>query len=522
MRDDLFQLIGSLTRSEKRYFTLHASMHRKDTRHLLLFKTIEKQKEYDEDALRRLFQEKGFTEQLSVAKNYLHRMIMKVLRSYHGEISQNAQVKDMLRDAEILMMKGLYGQSRKMLAKAAEIATANNFHFYLMEINYWKRQLLYWRDATNISSENLELQHEELYSEAERLINEMSMINTSRHTFDRLKHHGPLHAPGALEQLRNGIPEDIRNGTVSADVSYITRMNFLYARLHYLYVTCDFPEHYSSSLEFITLAENSTWRDAESSNHLLCGLDMLLDNLLSSGRYSEAAAVVEQFKAAGSCERTASQSPSPLQFFARHFEYQLRIDAGLGDFSTARARIPDILKNLEAEGGAVDEEPFFPLRFSFGIVCFGTRDFHGALRWIEPLLNYGPGDPSANWNAWYSVTRMLQLLIHYEIGNADVLDYMLKSYYRFLARKQHPYQTEELLLRFLKRVLRAPGRMEVQRELKSLATELRAIYHNPFERQIFSSLDILAWTESRIQGKTFPEILREYAGDGQLSVTGSR
>jgi len=81
MQDNLFQLIKSLSKNEKRYFRLSASTHKRRTQHLQLFSILDRQQEYDEAAVREFFREQGFTEQLHVARNYLYRMILRSLRS---------------------------------------------------------------------------------------------------------------------------------------------------------------------------------------------------------------------------------------------------------------------------------------------------------------------------------------------------------------------------------------------------------------------------------------------------------
>src|SRR5690606_18709603 len=47
--DPLFELVRSLTKSEKRYFKLFAQMQGKDKKYLLLFDAIDRLEEYDED-----------------------------------------------------------------------------------------------------------------------------------------------------------------------------------------------------------------------------------------------------------------------------------------------------------------------------------------------------------------------------------------------------------------------------------------------------------------------------------------
>ncbi|MDQ3021512.1 MAG: hypothetical protein M3R36_13225 [Bacteroidota bacterium] len=80
--DDLFQLIKSLTQSEKRFFKVYASLHHikgDENKYFKLFNAIDKQKIYDEELIRKQFGNEKFLKQLFVVKNYLYHTILKSL-----------------------------------------------------------------------------------------------------------------------------------------------------------------------------------------------------------------------------------------------------------------------------------------------------------------------------------------------------------------------------------------------------------------------------------------------------------
>ena len=53
---------------------------------------------------------------------HLYRLILKSLRSYHTSISKDAELKDLLRNVEILYYKELYNQCHYGLKKAENLA----------------------------------------------------------------------------------------------------------------------------------------------------------------------------------------------------------------------------------------------------------------------------------------------------------------------------------------------------------------------------------------------------------------
>ncbi|MEO5929602.1 MAG: hypothetical protein ABIR47_06695 [Candidatus Kapaibacterium sp.] len=510
MQDDLFQLVKSLTRSEKRHFTLQASTHRKDAQHLILFRAIEKQKVYDEKPLRELLREKGYSEHFSVAKSYLHRLIMKVLRSYHSEMSQNIKVAELLRDVEILKSKGLLDQAEKALNKAAVIAETNHLHNHMMQVNHWRRDLLYASHTIDSSAEELDRTYEELYREAERIINEMELTNSSRRAFDLLAMTPPLHDRQAADELERKMPPGIVSGEIPPGASYITVANLLYTRINYLATIYELREHYRCCQEFLSFVRNSPWLDPRSTNHLTLGLNALLENLLLRSRYPEANNVLEEFRVAAFSDAFRTDPSMQGQVILRYMEQRLEIDAGLGDTAAAVQRIPEFVAEMKRLSSTLTEPQFLALRYHIGITYFSAGEFRKALTWMEPLLSFGSGDRSSHWEWSYSLIRIAQLLIHYELGDEDLLEYLLKSYYRFLANCKQPFRIEQVFLRFLRRVLRLRDQRDLPKVLEELAEELRELHRNPFEVRM-SVPFVLAWAESKIEKKNLADILKRNA-----------
>src|SRR5207249_3313808 len=120
--NDLFQLIPSLTKDEKRYFKLFADLQKGEKNYLKLFKVIDGQTEYDETLVINDLQQEPFIKYLPQAKKYLQALIVKSLRVFYAESSPEAQMKTLLHEVEILYEKRLYRQCRKALSKAKEIA----------------------------------------------------------------------------------------------------------------------------------------------------------------------------------------------------------------------------------------------------------------------------------------------------------------------------------------------------------------------------------------------------------------
>ena len=117
--DDLYQLVRSMTKGEKRRFRLFATRYRQEKIYLRLFDELNRQKEYDEEGLREKFREEAGITQFHVVKNYLYRMIMKSLHTFEQRSSPQAKVEDLITDIRLLYERGLFKQAWKVWRQAS-------------------------------------------------------------------------------------------------------------------------------------------------------------------------------------------------------------------------------------------------------------------------------------------------------------------------------------------------------------------------------------------------------------------
>jgi hypothetical protein len=140
-REDLFSLIQSMSKSEKRYFVLDAKKSgRTASRYLSLFDAINGMEDYDEEPLKELF-----PNNLSSDKAYLYEAILRSMRDYRSKNSKAAQVKERLMDAKYLHERGLYDQSNNRILEAKAISKELEDQFTLLEILREEQLSLYDR-----------------------------------------------------------------------------------------------------------------------------------------------------------------------------------------------------------------------------------------------------------------------------------------------------------------------------------------------------------------------------------------
>jgi hypothetical protein len=102
------------------------------------------------------------------------------------------------------------------------------------------------------------------------------------------------------------------------------------------------------------------------------------------------------------------------------------------------------------------------------------------------------------------------LLSHFELGNDELIEYQVKSTYRFLSQMDNLQQVQKEILTFLKKLGHIEPH-ELKNAFKHLHDKLLSLQDNPFEKRAFLYLDLISWLESKIQERPVQDIIREKA-----------
>src|SRR5690554_1707960 len=139
--NELFHLIKSLTKSEKRFFKLASSIQAGEKNYFKLFNYIDSQSEYDERKVKEHFKAERFIKHLPSEKNHLYKLILKSLRQFYGEQTASNILKQEIKNIEILYNKALHKEANKFLKRAKKLARTHEEFYFLIELISWEKVL---------------------------------------------------------------------------------------------------------------------------------------------------------------------------------------------------------------------------------------------------------------------------------------------------------------------------------------------------------------------------------------------
>lgn len=145
--NDIFILIKSLSRTEKRYFKITVNRHldtanKNENNYSKLFDAIETQDRYCEEELREKFKHEGFIKHFAITKHFLYEAIIKSLNQMYSKKSIQSQLQFLLGQVELLFGKALYKQCLKALNKVQKLAEEHEQSLFAYQALVWKKKLL--------------------------------------------------------------------------------------------------------------------------------------------------------------------------------------------------------------------------------------------------------------------------------------------------------------------------------------------------------------------------------------------
>ncbi len=499
--DDLFQLIKSLTRQEKRYFKLYASRHAIEgqNKYVLLFDAIDQQTEYDEVAIRAKFKDQGFVRQLHVAKNYLYQSILNSLRHFHESRSEDRFHTEM-RHAALLFNKGLYNQSERALDKAKKLAAENEHFLQLLEVYRWEHQIAHSRNDFEKLEYYVEQGIREEFDLIEKYRNFLEFQALNDRVFIPYWRKGAIRNESEKAALRKLFEEPFFQ-SVDAAQSFNARYFYFNARFSYHFFIGELEEAYQYVQQLVALFENLDRRRIKGKlvryfSSALINLYIVQQRL---ERFEEIPPTLEKLR------NVPAESPDQKRrLFVRSFNLEVDLYLSTGQFAKGVQQISHLEQLFRQYRDSVDKQQRLGVYYNLAYLYFGAQHYHAALDWVNLLLQ----DPDLKTREdIHCFGRILNLIIHYELGNDQLLEYAVQSTSRFLSRRQRLFQVESIMLKLMRRYPKWLTAKEKEKGFRMLLHEMQALKKDEFERRAFEYFNFTAWLESKVQQRSFAEVV---------------
>lgn len=501
--DALFQLVKSLEKSEKRNFKLYVKRNSAsdDLKVIQLFDALDKMNEYDEPAL--LKKNKAIKkQQLSNLKAGLYRQILASLRVLGNENDVEMQLRELMDNAHLLYNKGLYHQTLRMLDRMKEIARNYDQLTHLQQVLFFEKRIeaLYITRSMKDRADQLARDSEKINCEL-TLVNKLS--NLSLQLYSWYIQHGHARNEKDVQSIKIFFEENLPSSWRQA-TGFYEKLFLHQCWCWYSFIRIDFLQYYKSCQRWVDLFENNPAMIPVETASYIKAMHNLMGahfDLMNHKKLEETMKKFEQFAKSKLVKENDNNRILTSQYL---YTAQINLYFLHGTFDKGVQMVPFLEKMLKRYGRYLDTHRVLVFYYKIACLYFGSGDNEKAIDYLNKIINQ-KADLRTDLQCY---ARLLHLIAHYELGNFDLLEYLIKSVYRYMAKMENLSKVEEEIFSFLRRSFHV-GAHALTPEFEKLLAKLRRYEGNPLETRAFAYLDIISWLESKINHVNVQDVMRE-------------
>ncbi|MBA3648580.1 MAG: hypothetical protein H0W62_08520 [Chitinophagales bacterium] len=471
-KDKLYNLVHSLSNSEKKFFRQYAKrwMIEAEAGYLKLYDAIEAQEEYSEALLKNKFP--SYEKNFHKAKAYLYDLILKSLVIQQEKTSSYTEALYLLSTVEILSEKMLINEALEQIKKVKDIAEAYDFNELKFATYRWEYALIATSTLTyapdDLSFEN--------YEEKLAVIRQISDITEMRQYYFQLSELSGSKT-GALQPEMFSQIKDIYDKPMLADNKEYGSKSIQRLYLGLKYMQHKFMGKKKEALEYIqqlaALCEKFSMRFYFHEFQLIYCYYNLINEYLENECQQEAGHYLEKL-------RQLSVNTEPNRYFQFHllFSNELNYHTKYGNTKACMKLIKEYYSSVNQR----TKESFHrevEVRNYYSIMNYlvQAKEYSEALTFINVLLNERSKEVQAL--PYFKQAKLLNLVAHFELGNYDLLEHIVRQTEYFLTTRKLFFQFEKSLLNFFRQA--AKPDILVKECYKGLQHNLKGIMQDSAE-----------------------------------------
>lgn len=175
-----------------------------------------------------------------------------------------------------------------------------------------------------------------------------------------------------------------------------------------------------------------------------------------------------------------------------------------GTFKEGLAVIPHIEEKLREYGLYIDPHRVLVFNYKIASIYFGSGDYSKSIDYLHRIIT-DSADLRIDLQCY---ARLLHLMAHYEMGNDEIIESLMKSVYRFMSKMKNLTVVEEEMFRFVRNSFSLTSR-QLKPELEKFLDKIKHLEKNRFETRSFAYLDVISWVEGKVYNKSMSYIIHE-------------
>ncbi|MDQ3022615.1 MAG: hypothetical protein M3R36_18930 [Bacteroidota bacterium] len=382
--------------------------------------------------------------------------------------------------------------------KAKKIAYDYQIHSQILTVLDWEKTLARTTSYAHTNEKELiEIYHEQNKT-TKNLENINDYWNLTMRSFLLIKKHGDLRNKTDLKKFNEILKHPLLQSEQKA-TTFLSKTFYLNIKGLYDITHKDYKSLLVHCLKLVKLSEENPLLRKE--DNYIAALHNLLIVQIELKKYEDAMITFKKLRGI----KTNSIS-SQTRIFVTTYDMELNLYLQTGEFEKGIPLIAEIEEGLKRYKGKINKESVVMFSYNIAYLFFANANYEKSLKSINEIINDKELSIREDIQCF---ARILNLLVHYELKNYVLIEYIMKSTLRYLSNKNKLNKFELIILNYIQKLINADiddDKMFIFNEWKK---ELNTISDDMLEIKAYEYFDFMSWLESKIGKKSFAQVVKE-------------
>ena len=472
--NQLFLLIKSLSKQEKRYFKIFSNRHSSDNNnYFTLYQIISQQDEYDESEVIEKLKDQQFVNRLSIAKTRLYDQLLKSLNAYHSSKTVDSELFFILQSIEVLYHKALYKAAWKKMQRGLKLAKRYEKYELTLQLYKWEHKLLEKENYESLDPGNLDLMWnaENIVVDQIKTYNKLWFIKSK--IFKILFYGGSRSRNniGMVNLLLKKNIDSIDENKLSVRAKFL--MHHIYSA--YYYSMNDLESSYDQLKLNLELLDHSPWLFIDNPYSQIS----LVSNMAFIGfklrKYQDINPLLIKLK---DLKKAAEDSDVNLhiRWFYSYYSIYLAVHSAQKSLDIDQFEVNQIYKGLDNFEEKLPTFRRLDLQFALSVYYFKGGETRAALKGVHSILN--ELNSKSNPEMFYAA-RYFYLILLLEMDKIDYLNVAWTSTKRSLLTNKDDNPEGNALKAFFDQVCKN-GHPDLYALLENLVANMDSLKSNHY------------------------------------------
>lgn len=475
--ESLSHLVNSLSKAEKRYFALFCDLQGGDKVYFKLYQMLELKKNNVEE-INTDFAVHYPHAVCETARKHLYKMILKSLRSFEPNHSIENKLLNLICNIKILFNKGLIELCFKEIEKGKKLALTNEKFSYFLLVARLELQYLTKLRFTDHTEHELISKQEKINDVLHREL----WINRHTSLFEilsfRYTKHGATRTVQENNRLNDLLLEEFQIISNRQFNSIESRKLHLHFQSTYFMMIGNYTQSLKLFYQLNDLFHKHPGLLIDAPLYYIYVVNGILTDLRYMKKHDEMNYFLDSLKGLMLKSENLNEFIDQLVF-----QHQLARLIDLGRFETGIDLINEHKPLINNSAKTAPPNANATLNLLIAVNYFGLQNYRKALQYINQVFHFPHKYISDHI---YILGRVIKLVLHYELGDEEFLQYEMRSAERKLKADKKLYKVEKLTLAFIRKSLRARYSRKV---LVQYNEELSALINDPYKQQLLRWFD---------------------------------